>query len=253
LHATVEEFIQAIHPEDRERITHAISLSLKADVGFYEEYRIVWPDETVHWLGDRGKIYRDQTGKPVRMIGVVMDVSARRQTEQHIMKLATHDMLTGLPNRYLLQDRIAQALAHDRRSQEQAAVLFIDLDHFKNINDSLGHNAGDLLLKEVAARLSATIRSEDTVARHGGDEFIVLLPNITSPQDAQAVAQKILDELIRPFQIHGEEFHIGGSIGIALFPNDGEDGEMLLKNSDAAMYHAKKNGRNGYQFFVHPR
>lgn len=173
-----------------------------------------------------------------------------RQAEQRIVKMATHDVLTGLPNRLLLQDRIAQAMAHDRRRQEQAAVLFIDLDHFKIINDSLGHDVGDLLLQEVAARLTATVRNEDTVARQGGDEFIVLLPNITNVQNAEAVAQKILDELIQPFHIHEKELHIGTSIGIALFPEDGKDVDTLLKNSDIAMYHAKENGRNNYQFFA---
>ena len=174
----------------------------------------------------------------------------RMQAEHRIVEMATHDMLTGLPNRHLLQDRISQALAHDRRSQEQAAVLFIDLDHFKIINDSLGHAVGDALLQEVAERLNATVRGEDTVARQGGDEFIVLLPNIAGALDAQAVAQKILDTLIQPFRINGQELHVGGSIGIALFPLDGEDGDTLLKNSDIAMYHAKESGRNNCQFFA---
>ncbi len=173
----------------------------------------------------------------------------RKQAEQRIMEMATHDVLTGLPNRNLLLDRIAQALAHDRRSQEQAAVLFIDLDHFKVINDSLGHDVGDLLLQEVATRLITAARGEDTVARRGGDEFIVLLPNITGPQDAEAVAQKILNGLMQPYYIHGKELHIGSSIGISLFPDDGRDVEVLLKNSDIAMYHAKESGRNNYQFF----
>jgi len=171
------------------------------------------------------------------------------QADQRIVQMATHDGLTGLPNRYLLQDRIKQALAHDRRRQEQAAVLFIDLDHFKIINDSLGHSMGDCLLQEVATRLRTTIRSEDTVVRHGGDEFIILLPSITDSQEAKVVAQKILNELTRSFHLHGKELHIGGSIGIALFPSDGDDMETLLKNSDIAMYQAKKNGRNNYQFF----
>lgn len=171
------------------------------------------------------------------------------QADQRIMQMATHDGLTGLPNRYLLEDRIKQALAHDQRRQEQAAVLFVDLDHFKTINDSLGHAMGDSLLQEVAARLSAIIRSEDTVVRHGGDEFIILLPNIIDNQEAKVVAQKILHELNRSFLIQEKELHIGGSIGIALFPSDGDDMETLLKNSDIAMYHAKKNGRNNYQFF----
>ncbi|MBA3755932.1 MAG: EAL domain-containing protein, partial [Nitrosomonas sp.] len=173
-----------------------------------------------------------------------------KQAEHRIVEMATHDVLTGLPNRNLLQDRIVQALAHDRRSQEQAAVLFIDLDNFKVVNDSLGHAVGDQLLQEVAARLTATVRSEDTVARQGGDEFIVLLPNLANAQDAEVVAQKILDELIRPYYIQEKELHVGGSIGIALFPSDGEDMATLLKNSDIAMYHAKEDGRNNYQFFA---
>ncbi|MCO6428951.1 GGDEF domain-containing protein [Nitrosomonas communis] len=173
----------------------------------------------------------------------------REQAKQRIVQMATHDVLTGLPNRYLLQDRLKQVLAHDRRTQEQAAVLFVDLDHFKSINDTLGHAAGDLLLREVAARLNANIRTEDTAARHGGDEFIILLQNITGSQEAKLVAQKILNELIQPFHIHGKELHIGGSIGIAMFPSDGNDVEDLLRSSDIAMYHAKKNGRNNYQFF----
>ena len=143
-----------------------------------------------------------------------------------------------------------QVLAHDRRTQEQAAVLFVDLDHFKSINDALGHAIGDSLLQEVAARLNAIIRTEDTAARYGGDEFIILLQNITSSQEAKLVAQKILNELIRSFHIHGKELHIGGSIGIALFPSDGNDVKTLLRSSDIAMYHAKKIGRNNYQFFL---
>jgi diguanylate cyclase (GGDEF)-like protein len=173
----------------------------------------------------------------------------REQAKQRIIQMATHDVLTGLPNRYLLQDRLKQVLAHDRRTQEQAAVLFVDLDHFKSINDALGHAIGDLLLQEVAARLNAAIRAEDTAARHGGDEFIILLQNIAGSQEAKVVAQKILNELIRPFHIHGKELHIGGSIGIALFPHDGDDVETLLRSSDIAMYYAKKSGRNNYQFF----
>lgn len=174
----------------------------------------------------------------------------REQAEQSILKMATHDLLTDLPNRYLLRDRITQALAHGRRSQKQAAVLFVDLDYFKTINDTLGHAMGDLLLMEVAKRLcAAAIRNEDTVARQGGDEFVILLPNITGKQEAEVVAKKILNELTRSFDIDGKELHIGGSIGIALFPSDGDGMEEMLRKSDIAMYYAKKNGRNNYQFF----
>ncbi len=174
----------------------------------------------------------------------------RREAEKRIIEMATHDALTGLPNRHLLQDRIEQALVHDTRSQRQMAVLFIDLDHFKTINDSLGHDIGDLLLKAVAERLLACVRSEDTVARQGGDEFIVVLNSIAESLDAAKVAQKIQDALVQPYYIHKNELHIGGSIGIAVFPDDGANAETLLKNSDVAMYHAKENGRNNYQFFT---
>lgn len=174
----------------------------------------------------------------------------RTWAEQRIRHAATHDPLTGLPNRVLLQDRISQIIAQGCRRPGHAAVLFIDLDHFKIINDSLGHNMGDLLLKEVSARLSSCLRGEDTVARQGGDEFIVVLKTIANNQDACIVAQKILDALVRPYYIKGEELHISGSIGIALSPDDGENVEALLKNSDTAMYHAKAAGRNNYQFFT---
>lgn len=174
----------------------------------------------------------------------------RKEAEQRIIQMATHDALTGLPNRHLLQDRIEQALVHDTRHQRQMAVLFIDLDHFKTINDSLGHDIGDLLLKAVAKRLSACVRNEDTVARQGGDEFIVVLNSIAESLDAAKVAQKILDSMIQPYHIHENELHIGGSIGIAVFPDDGTSAEALLKNSDVAMYYAKENGRNNYQFFT---
>lgn len=174
----------------------------------------------------------------------------RKEAEKRIVQMATHDALTGLPNRNLLQDRIEQALAQDTRSHSKMAVLFIDLDHFKIINDSLGHDIGDLLLKAVAERLLACVRNEDTVARQGGDEFIVVLNTIVESLDAAVVAQKILDALMQPYRIHKHELHIGGSIGIAVFPDDGTTAETLLKNSDVAMYHAKENGRNNFQFFT---
>ncbi|MBS0425155.1 MAG: EAL domain-containing protein [Proteobacteria bacterium] len=174
----------------------------------------------------------------------------RKEAEKRIIEMTTHDALTGLPNRHLLQDRIEQALIHDTRSQKHMAVLFIDLDHFKTINDSLGHDIGDLLLQAVAERLLTCVRSEDTVARQGGDEFIVVLNSIAESLDAAKVAQKILDALMRPYYIHKNELHICGSIGIAVFPEDGINAETLLKNGDVAMYHAKENGRNNYQFFT---
>ncbi|MDH5552058.1 MAG: EAL domain-containing protein [Nitrosomonas sp.] len=174
----------------------------------------------------------------------------RKQAEQRIIDMATHDELTGLPNRHLLQDRIQQAIAYNTRNDQRMAVMFIDLDHFKIINDTLGHDIGDLLLKEVSERLKTCVRKQDTVSRQGGDEFIVLLHTIANNLDAGTVAQKILGVLIKPYPINGKELHIGGSVGIALFPDDGNNVSTLLKHSDVAMYHAKASGRNNYQFFT---
>ena len=156
-------------------------------------------------------------------ITTARDISDRKDAEQRISYLASHDALTSLPNRTLLQDRIQQTLLHNSRDKHQAAVLFIDLDKFKVINDTLGHDVGDSLLQEAAARLLSDVRSEDTVARQGGDEFIILLSTINHPQDAAVIAQKLLDSLTRPFVINGKELHISASIGIAIFPEDGDD------------------------------
>lgn len=184
-------------------------------------------------------------------IAACRDITAAKESERHIAYLATHDALTDLPNRNLLLDRLQQALAHARRStEEKVAVLFIDLDQFKTINDSLGHGVGDSLLKKVAARLVASVRNEDTVARQGGDEFIVLLPTLANAEYAGIVGQKLLAEMTVPFDVRGKELHIGASIGIAIFPDDADSIETLLMHSDTAMYHAKESGRNNCQFFT---
>lgn len=191
-----------------------------------------------------------ENGKLVCIV-ILRDVSARKQAELHIGHLANHDPLTDLPNRHLLQDRLQQALIQAQRNGTRGAVLFIDLDQFKGINDSMGHNIGDLLLKEVAQRLVSSLRGEDTVARQGGDEFIVVLHTVTRAQDAGGTTQKLLDALLRPYLIQNEELRISASIGIAVFPDDGTDASTLLKYSDTAMYHAKEAGRNNYKFFSH--
>lgn len=195
------------------------------------------------------KPFCDGSGKPLYLVGMSIDITERKKAEQRIIEIATHDLLTGLPNRILLNDRIELALEHARRNQHKAAVLFIDLDNFKVINDSMGHNVDDLLLQKVAERFEAAVRSEDTVARHGGDEFIVLLSSLSCAQDAQKVAQKIRDALLLPFYINGLKLRLSCSIGISLFPDDGEEVLGLLKNSDAAMYCAKSRGGNNWQFF----
>ena len=178
------------------------------------------------------------------------EIADRRQAETRAQHLADHDPLTGLPNRRLLEDRLTQALAASQRNRKQTAVVFVDLDRFKNINDTLGHAVGDVVLKEVAERLMKQLRVVDTVCRIGGDEFVVILPEIKRASDAANVAAKILETMAQPFGAEDRELHITTSIGISVFPDDGRDAESLIRNADAAMYHAKGTGRANYQFFT---
>jgi len=181
-------------------------------------------------------------------------VMARDNSERHIFEseleyLATHDTLTGLPNRTLLYDRLHQAITQCARAKRLAAILFIDLDRFKTINDTLGHSAGDIILKEVAMRLRGCLREGDSVARNGGDEFTLVLPMLNEPGDAEVIAQKVLAKLVQSFKLNNEDLFIGGSIGISLYPNDGSDVDNLLKNADIAMYQSKSSGGNAYRFY----
>lgn len=179
-----------------------------------------------------------------------LDLEARKRVEQSMRHMAHHDALTGLPNRALFRDRLTHAMAQADRYHQKLAVLFLDLDRFKAINDTLGHNAGDQLLKIAAERLRSCVRDCDTVARLGGDEFTVIVDDIIEVQDAAVVAQKILDTLSQPFNLHGHEVFISVSVGITLYPNDDESADNLLRNADSAMYRAKEYGRNNYQFYV---
>ena len=178
------------------------------------------------------------------------EIVERRQAEARVHHMAYHDSLTGLPNRALLSDRLDRAMLAVQRSDRKLAVMFIDLDRFKTINDSLGHLTGDYLLKEVASRLCRAVRASDTVARLGGDEFVVLVPGIRAADECTHVAEKIIEVLASPFPIDGRMLHITPSIGISMYPDDGGDVETLMRHADAAMYHAKANGRNNYQFFM---
>lgn len=191
---------------------------------------------------------KDQNDNIFGFLGIAQDISERKLAIERIEIMATHDELTGLPRRYLLQDRIAQLLAHINRSQESGAIMVLDLDYFKNVNDTLDHEAGDVLLKEVARRLTAIVRKEDTVACLGGDEFVILLFN-SSIFSLEMIAAKVTSTLTYPFFINNQEIRIGASIGIAIMLRDGHDAVTLLKNADTAMYQAKNSGRNTYQFF----
>ncbi len=192
----------------------------------------------------------DQHGDVVGLIGVAADITERKRAEARLMQLANFDTLTGLPNRALFHDRLAHALAKAHRSKKLVALLFLDLDRFKIINDSLGHYAGDELLKSVAERLQKNAREDDTVARLGGDEFTVILEGITYNEDATIVARKILEVMGQPFYLDGHEVFVTTSMGIAIYPLDGDNSDDLLKNADTAMYRAKEQGRNGYRFYT---
>jgi diguanylate cyclase (GGDEF)-like protein len=200
-------------------------------------------------IEDSAAPIHDRDGRVIGAVIVFHDVSAARAMALQMTHTAHHDVVTGLPNRLLLNDRITQSISLALRQNRPIAVLFLDLDHFKNINDSLGHAAGDELLQSVSKRLMSCGRASDTVSRQGGDEFAILLPEITHTQDAATCATKIIFALNAPHSIGTHTLHIGASIGISLYPKDGEDAETLLKNADTAMYHAKEHGRGNFQFF----
>ncbi len=200
-------------------------------------------------IEDSAAPIHDRAGRITGAVIVFHDVSAARAMSVQMTHSAQHDLLTSLPNRLLLNDRVTQAIALARRQNKPTAVIFLDLDRFKYINDSLGHAIGDELLQSVSKRLLANVRASDTVSRQGGDEFVILLSEITHLGDAATSARKILLSLNAPHSIRGQDLRIDGSIGISVYPEDGQDAETLIKNADTAMYHAKESGRNNFQFF----
>ena len=203
----------------------------------------------VEWLSI--STMKDERGESSHYIAVVSDISERKAAEERMVYIAQHDFLTNLPNRMMLHDRLTQAIAHAGREQRKVAVMFLDLDRFKAINDTLGHLVGDKLLKIVADRISSVARTSDTVSRLGGDEFAIMLPYIENTDDIASIAVKLLTSIAGPCVIDGNEIEVTTSIGISVFPEDGNDSESLIAHADAAMYQAKGNGRNNYQFFTH--
>ncbi|WP_184223179.1 putative bifunctional diguanylate cyclase/phosphodiesterase [Granulicella aggregans] len=214
------------------------------------EERETWPDGRESWVLTNKLPLTDRGGQIIGTMGIARNITDWKLAEQRLKHMALHDALTGLPNRVLLQDRLSQAIALARRTRNSVAVLMVDLDRFKNVNDFFGHNVGDRLLEGVAGRLRISLRESDIVARMGGDEFVIVVPLVIADGDVETVASKVIAAIIEPFHIEGHTLQIGASVGISLFPTDGVDPTSLLQFADAAMYEAKKEGGGTYCFFT---
>ena len=247
---SADRALRLFHPDEQVDISAALASMGKEPAPFQREHRVIRPDGEGRTLLLHGEPVLNEAGHVVTFRGFARDITESKRNQARLEYLATHDALTDLPNRRVLEDRMAQTIAHlERTSGELLAVLYLDLNRFKFVNDSFGHTFGDEMLKTVAGILQATVRDGDTVARQGGDEFIVLLRDIAQPSDVMVVAEKIEEALQKPLDIQGRELYATCSIGASLYPTDGKDMETLLKNADAAMYRAKQAG-GGIHFYT---
>nr|WP_320115589.1 diguanylate cyclase [uncultured Desulfuromonas sp.] len=248
--ASVKTWEKFCHPEDLKKAYRALKRHFSGREPYYQcEIRLKHKDGHWVWILDRGKvsIWTDE-GDPLLMFGTHMDISDRKQAEERIRHLANHDALTGLPSLRLVRDRINVALESAHRRHEQFAVMFFDLDGFKAINDQHGHDAGDFVLQTVAKHLLSCVRKSDTVARIGGDEFLLLLTEIKSVEDVENIACKVIETVNQPMDFDGYLLQVQASVGIALYPTHGNTSKVLIKQADSAMYAVKNNGKNGYRF-----
>lgn len=245
------EVLRIIEGDSREAAPDPLAMAIRRNetVGLGANCVLIRRDGRERAIEDTAAPIHDRHGQVVGAVIVFRDVGHARAMSLRMSYLAQHDFLTELPNRMLLNDRLTQAIAAARRHRTSLAVLFVDVDNFKGINDSLGHTIGDGLLKLIALRLVACIRTTDTVSRHGGDEFVVLLSEVAHPEDAALSADKILASLSAPYSIEQDELRVTASIGISVFPDDGTDAETLVTNADRALLHAKYGGRSRRQFF----
>jgi diguanylate cyclase (GGDEF)-like protein len=270
---TFDAWHSLVHPEDRSRRNAAIADAISGVKDFDIEYRGLWPDGKVHEIEAHALVQRAADGSAIRMIGVNWDITERKRAEEQVSQLARYDSLTGLVNRRVFVEVIEQAMARARRYGSGFAILYLDLDHFKDVNDTLGHPAGDHLLRTVAARLRESVREVDTVARFGGDEFAILLSDITEPANAALVSERVLDEIdeaaraaaqlvaadvaekvvravSEPIMVETNRIHSGASVGISLYGPDSLDAETMLSHADVALYRAKAGQRGSYHFFT---
>lgn len=260
--STYDVFFNTVHPADRDIVKAALDRALRRGKSFSLDHRIVTPNGSERMVHQQAEILFDLDGNALRMSGTIQDITERKRAEEQIRTLAYYDTLTDLPNRIMFKEHLGKALARSRRRNTLIAILILDLDRFKRINDTLGHTLGDQLLREVANRLVHSVRKEDMISRHvydesaasvarlGGDEFAIMLADVESVQIAAKVARRTLDLLSAPISLEKQEVFATASIGITVFPFDGEDVETLLKNADTAMYHAKSEGRNNYQYYT---
>ena len=240
-----------VHADDLPGLRKAVEDHLQGKAALLrQQFRMRTKGGDWRWILAQGEVVeREPSGAPLRLIGVCEDITARREAEERLRQLSQHDPLTGLPNRSLLYEFAEHLLSRASRDGTMTATLFIDLDRFKAINDSYGHDTGDAVLREVARRLEASVRGGDMTARLGGDEFVVLMDHLHNEEDAAKAARHALDILGRPYEVHGLSLVVTPSIGISLFPQDGQRIDELIKNADVAMYHAKEGGKNDFQFF----
>jgi len=235
------------HPEDSDADQPLEKQLLAGEIDYFTfEKRYIRKDASVFWANRAVSLVRDPNRNPLYFIRVIEDISARKEAEEKLLYLANFDSLTNLPNRAMFHDRLTQALALARRRRENLAVMFLDIDKLKEINDSLGHAAGDLLLKQVAMRLASAVRASDTIGRLSGDEFAFVLAGLRGTEDASLVGRKVIETFGTPFNLEGHERVVTASIGIGMYPQHGDDEAALIKSADAAMYIAKQSGRNQY-------
>jgi diguanylate cyclase (GGDEF)-like protein/PAS domain S-box-containing protein len=247
----VERFFRIIHSDDILRYRDELQAYLKRNTGhFVSEMRLVCKDGSIKWMLCRGTVTRrDDDGIPVLMVGTFSDITPLKQHEKQLEHIAHYDALTGIPNRVLFADRLQQALAHTKREGSNLAVCYLDLDGFKLVNDTMGHEAGDTVLIEVTRRIKDTIRGDDTVARLGGDEFAVLLLGLNEAGECSISLNRLLEAISQPIEIRKRMFEVSASIGVALYPGDEYDADTLLRHADQAMYTAKQSGKNRYYLY----
>ncbi len=262
---TADTLLALLHPDDKNRVISIIENALRKQIPFLIEHRIIRPDKTERYISLQGELVSNKNKIPICLIGTAQDITSKKKADATIHQLAYYDALTGLSNRELYKENALKALQTARHFGKKVALLYLDLDNFKRINDTLGYAAGDKLLQKISTSLQECIRASDiilnidskkqeqvaaSISRIGGDEFTILLTSLENTNDAGKIAYRLLSHLNKPIKVENNEFYVTGSIGIAIYPEDAEDVETLLKHADTAMFHAKKKGKNNVQFYA---